>query len=327
MPKRIFISYSRTDALFRSEFTKHLNVLQSAGLVESWHDGTIPPGEDWREAIEANLETADVIVFLMSPDFLSSQFCQDVEMPRALARWTRRRVRIIPILVRECLWEKSPLAKLQVLPRNGLPIAAAPNTDAGWTQVVRDIREMLEKSTVATGTWDPTRAQTARMRAESGAEQKDPWRTDAVDRFWATWAPPLAFFLFVAAGLVTISAAISVGSRSSGRCPSGTTKVGEGSQTFCIDREPLTADSYLRCVARKDCSEPKTTEKCANIWSGHQVLKSDCVEQFQLGLYCAASGKRLPSDAELTIVDRTPAFELPGDLAKPGFRCASDHGP
>jgi replicative DNA helicase len=85
--KRVFISYSHDDVVFRDALATHLEVLRSTGIIHQWHDGQIAPGQDWRAAIDCELLAADIIVLLVSASFLASRYCQDVELVSALDRW------------------------------------------------------------------------------------------------------------------------------------------------------------------------------------------------------------------------------------------------
>jgi pimeloyl-ACP methyl ester carboxylesterase len=138
--KRVFISYAPEDLAFRDALIAHLHVLCTAGIIEKWHDGEIHPGEGWRSAIERELQAADIIVLLVSADFLASTACQELELGPALARWKANEARIVPVIVRACHWEASSIAQLEVLPSRGKPVATWTHQDDAWTEVTRRIR-------------------------------------------------------------------------------------------------------------------------------------------------------------------------------------------
>jgi hypothetical protein len=85
-PLEVFISYAHADQALKDELLKHLSPLKRRGLVEHWHDRQIDAGAEWAEEIDARLESAHIILLLISPDFLHSDFCYQKEMVRALER-------------------------------------------------------------------------------------------------------------------------------------------------------------------------------------------------------------------------------------------------
>jgi TIR domain len=82
------------------------------------------PGADWATAIDRNLELADIILFLVSANFIDSRYCYGVEMARAIEREQAKMARAIPVIIRFCNWQPTPLGRLQVLPPGGRPVAA-----------------------------------------------------------------------------------------------------------------------------------------------------------------------------------------------------------
>jgi len=138
---QIFVSYSRKDVSFREDLEVHLRLLQRKGAVDVWHDGRIAAGDEWENVLRAELESADIILFLMSPDFLASDFCWSIELKRALERVESGDTMIVPVLVRPCMWKDSPLAHFQVLPRDATAISRQSDTDAAWLEVAESVRE------------------------------------------------------------------------------------------------------------------------------------------------------------------------------------------
>ena len=86
MSKKIFISYSHKDETHRSELEVHLAMLKRKKIVSVWHDRKIVAGDEWKNEIDNNLESADIILFLISPDFLASEYCYDIEVKKAMER-------------------------------------------------------------------------------------------------------------------------------------------------------------------------------------------------------------------------------------------------
>lgn len=115
------------DEALRNELDKHLSILKRSGFIREWHDHQIGAGREWAKEINEHLKTADIILLLVSPDFISSDFCFDVEMRQALQRHERHEAVVIPVILRPVDFEQAPFAKLQALPTGALPV-----TDARW---------------------------------------------------------------------------------------------------------------------------------------------------------------------------------------------------
>jgi internalin A len=140
---KVFISYSHKDDDLRAELETHLKLFQRVGLVDSWHDRRLSPGENWRSEIDRNLEGAQLILLLISADFLASDYCYDVEMQRAVQRHIMGDARMLPIIVRDCVWQDAPFADIQALPRDGKPVRLWEDRDSAWKDVVQGIRKAI----------------------------------------------------------------------------------------------------------------------------------------------------------------------------------------
>lgn len=108
-PFEVFCSYDPKDEALCLELEKHLKPLQRQGQLALWHHRKIIPGTNWAESIDTHLNQADLILLLISPDFLNSDYCYGVEMTRALQRQESNEARVIPVLLRASLWKKHPL--------------------------------------------------------------------------------------------------------------------------------------------------------------------------------------------------------------------------
>src|SRR5712692_5381827 len=143
-PVEVCCSYAHEDEAWRQKLETHLSLLKRQGLVSLWHDRLIRPGTDWTKAIDTNLETASVILLLVSADFLASDYCYGVEMQHALKRHEAGEARVIPLLVRPMDWKDAPFAHLQVLPTDARPLSTWQDEDMALTDVVTGIRRVLE---------------------------------------------------------------------------------------------------------------------------------------------------------------------------------------
>lgn len=144
-PIDVFFSYSHKDEVLRDELATHLKLLERAGVIRSWHDRRIGAGENWKAAIDTNLERAHAILLLVSADFLASDYCYDVEMKRALARHQAGEAAVLPVILRSCNWSRAPFAKLQALPRDAKPVTSWANRDDAWTNVAAGIETAVCK--------------------------------------------------------------------------------------------------------------------------------------------------------------------------------------
>jgi serine/threonine protein kinase len=142
---RVFVSYAHRDEPLFAELSLHLSALKREGLLSQWHDRGIVPGSDWRGEISRHLDEADVILLLVSADFLASDYCHDVELERALARADAGAARVVPIIVRPCDWCNTRVGGLQALPRDGLAITSAADRDQAWHDVALSIRALIRE--------------------------------------------------------------------------------------------------------------------------------------------------------------------------------------
>jgi len=123
----IFLCYAREDEALWQGLAKQLRGLQRQGLIDVWYDRKIAPGSDWEHEIGSHLNTADIILLLVSSDFIDSDYCYGIEMKRAIERHERGEAHVIPIILRHVYWERTPFGKLQALPKD-----AKPATDPSW---------------------------------------------------------------------------------------------------------------------------------------------------------------------------------------------------
>lgn len=154
---RIFCSYSHKDEEAREALWEHLSALRHDGLIEAWDDRRITPGEDWSQSIEQALEAADLVLLLVSRHFLASDYCQGIELRRALERAAAGEARVIPIFVHPVHLGRAPFLRYQGLPIDGKAVTKWHNRDEAWEQVVAGIEraalELLRKQPPQFGWW------------------------------------------------------------------------------------------------------------------------------------------------------------------------------
>jgi hypothetical protein len=140
----LFYSYSHVDEKHRNKLATHLALLKRQGFISEWYDRQIMPGEKWEDKINENLATADVILLLVSADFIASDYCWSKEVAQALDRDAAGVARVIPIIVRAVDWSGAPFGKLQALPKDAKPVTVWSNRDAAWLDVTKGIRKEIE---------------------------------------------------------------------------------------------------------------------------------------------------------------------------------------
>jgi hypothetical protein len=143
-PAEVFISYAHEDAEFRERLEKHLSILRKTNVISTWHDRQILPGQEWGHQIDSHVESADVILLLVSENFLASTYCYDIEMKRALERHNEGMALVIPVILKPVDWKGAPFDKLQVLPTSARPVTKWPSKAEGLTDVAKGIRRAIQ---------------------------------------------------------------------------------------------------------------------------------------------------------------------------------------
>jgi hypothetical protein len=138
-----FVSYSQRDEPHRQRLDIWLAQLRRNKLISVWHDRKILPGQEWDREIDKNLESADIVLLLVSPDFLASDYAYGREMLRALERHRSGSATVVPIILRPSDWQNSPLSSLQALPSQGRPVSSWSNRDQAWLDVVQGLRRLI----------------------------------------------------------------------------------------------------------------------------------------------------------------------------------------
>ena len=142
-PIEILFSYAREDEKLRDELEKGLSVLKRQNRIVCWHDRQISGGDPWEQAISSHLDTADIILLLVSRAFIASDYSNRVEVRYALERHEKGEVRVIPVILRQCDWHDEPFAKLQALPRDARPVTDWSNLDNALYDVVSGIKKVV----------------------------------------------------------------------------------------------------------------------------------------------------------------------------------------
>jgi TIR domain/AAA domain len=144
-PIRIFYSYTQRDESLVEDLENHLSALKWQGHITTWHKRNISAGTEWSSETNKSLNTADIILLIISADFIASDYCYGVEMQQALARHTAKDVRVLPIIARPVDIQETPFSKLQALPSNGLSVSEWTIQDAAFVDIVRGIRKVVDE--------------------------------------------------------------------------------------------------------------------------------------------------------------------------------------
>jgi len=144
MGVEIFFSYSHKDEMLRDELAKHLSIMKRQGIIDAWHDRAITAGSEWEGEINTHLNSAQIILLLISADFLASDYCYDIELKRAMERHEAGEAQVIPIILKPVDWNGATFGKLQALPKNAQPITTWHSQDEAFLNVAQGIRKVVD---------------------------------------------------------------------------------------------------------------------------------------------------------------------------------------
>ena len=141
----VFISYSIEDEPLLKELETHLAILRRQGVITTWNEQDISAGAERQREIDFHLNTNQIILLLVSANFLASKYCYGVAMQRAVERHNAGEARVIPIILRPAHWEVTPFGKLHALPTGATPITSWPNRDEAFLDVARGIQKVVDR--------------------------------------------------------------------------------------------------------------------------------------------------------------------------------------
>lgn len=143
MAVNLFISYSHKDEKFKEDFEDHLSSLKDQNIIDVWHDRKIIAGQEWKDEIDENLANSEIIIFLVSASFNSSQYCTSIELTQAIKQHQEGKSILIPVIIRHCDWQAYSYGKFQGLPKDGKPIASWSDSDEGWLDVIQGLKKTI----------------------------------------------------------------------------------------------------------------------------------------------------------------------------------------
>lgn len=181
-PLSVFISYAHRDKELRDQLERSLAIFERLGMIRLWYDGEIGLGEEWEATIRKNLEEADIILLLISPDFVSSDFCWKWEMHRAMERHETGDAVVVPILLRPiAAWEKAPFSILQLVPDDHRAVTEWESLDEAFVKIARGIEDLLIRRTQGQQVSPPQRVHWC-LRFEGDADQVSDEHIDLLTR-------------------------------------------------------------------------------------------------------------------------------------------------
>jgi len=140
----VFYSYAHEDEALRDKLISHLASLRHDGLIQEWYDRKITPGQNWAGEIDQHLNSADLILLLVSADFINSSYSYEIEVKQAMERHNAKEACVIPIILRPCDWTETPFGKLQALPKDAKPITECLNHDTAFKEISLNLREVIK---------------------------------------------------------------------------------------------------------------------------------------------------------------------------------------
>ena len=144
-PLSLFICYARANERTVRQLIPGLKVLARRGYIVPWRDIDLIPGEDWDETIKQKLMDARIILFMVSREFLASDYITEHERPLAMSLMKQKKAVVVPILLSECLWQGEDFASLEKLPRKDDPVSGINRRDAAWTLVEKGLVKVVDK--------------------------------------------------------------------------------------------------------------------------------------------------------------------------------------
>lgn len=170
----LFFSYSHGDEGLRDQLEKQLAMLKRQGVIETWHDRRIGAGQNIDHVIDEHINSDEIILLLVSPDFIASDYCYEIEMKRAMERHDAGEAIVVPVILRACDWHHAPFGKLNATPRDGKPITQWPDVDEAFLQVAQAVRGAVESRTQKAGNQAPQRRAPAAPAAAAVPDEPAP---------------------------------------------------------------------------------------------------------------------------------------------------------
>jgi len=144
-PLGIFFSYAHEDEGLLKQLERHLTALKKQHGIHTWNDREITAGSKWAGEIDKNLMAAEIILLLVSADFIASKYCWDIEVEKALERHDAGQARVIPVVLHYADWRRTPIGKLQALPKDGEPVTSWSDQNKAFLDVVEGLSAVIDE--------------------------------------------------------------------------------------------------------------------------------------------------------------------------------------
>ena len=141
----LFICYAHANERIVRQLIPGLKVLARRGYIAAWRDTDLVPGEDWDDIIRRRLSEAQIILFMVSRQFLASEYITEHERPLAMELVKQKKAVVVPVLLSDCLWKGEDFAGFEKLPRKDEPISSFSPRDAAWTLVEHGLVRVVEQ--------------------------------------------------------------------------------------------------------------------------------------------------------------------------------------
>ncbi len=139
-PVNVYLAYAPEDEDLLKRLRLQLKAIERIGLVDAWHDGEIAAGTDREKAMMEALHQSPIILLLVSSAFIASEFAYEKEVKTALELQAQGKAKVLPVILKPCMWEATSFGKIEPLPTNGIPVV-----DKHWQSVDHAFMEVAEK--------------------------------------------------------------------------------------------------------------------------------------------------------------------------------------
>jgi formylglycine-generating enzyme required for sulfatase activity len=284
-PVSLFYSYSHQDEDLQRKLEIQMAVLRRAGTIAEWHDRKLEPGDDWKGQIDRHLTSADIVLLLVSPDFIASDYCWGEEMTKALERHCRGEARVIPVILRHCHWQRTPLGSLQAVPKEGKPITSWPDPDEALVDVVAAIARSVQAARRETS--DGQSLASTHIGARSERNPGTVFRD-----IETPWCPEL---VMIPAGSFVMGSPEKESRRSPDEGPQRKVRF---AQPFALGKYPVTFEEYDHFCAENGRTKPPDQGWGRSRRPAINVSWEDAQAYCQWLGWQAGQPYRLPSEAE-----------------------------
>src|SRR5687767_13106019 len=139
-----FLSYSHNDSEDLAMFEKHLSQLKRENKINAWYDGKIGAGGNLEKEISRNLQTSELFIALLSPEYIASNYCYNKEFEKAMEMQKAGELIIVPVILESCDWLNTPFKDFKALPKDGKPIRTWENKNTAYLDVIQNLRKLIE---------------------------------------------------------------------------------------------------------------------------------------------------------------------------------------